>query len=166
MKKILSLLLVAVLTIGFCTAAYAVAASYYSTQAFLAELDEKGITYTVVGLDEDNDEKVKVNNTDDNGFSYTINYFFDDQQENCSLIVWNIINYDDVDLAKVLRVCNSLNKDYKYIRFYVDESDNTVTAQYDSIFRTNDIDEILWEATLYMVDILEEAYPTLAVYDK
>ena len=167
MKKLLSLTLALLLLAGLCTTAFATEAQYASTKAFLALMDEKGIHYSVEGIDANGYEKVYINNTDtDINFSYTIKYFFDDGGENCSLRVWDIITFTDADFAKVLRTVNSLNGQYKYVKFTVEESDNTVTASIDTIFRTHDIDQILWEATLYVVDIIEAGYPSLSVYDQ
>lgn len=167
MKKLFVLTLACMMLIGLCTTAFATEAQYASTKAFLALMDQKGVNYTVTGMDSNNNEMVSIKNTDsDINFSYTIKYFFDPEEENCSLRVWDIITFTDADFAKVLRTVNTLNCRYKFVRFTVDEDDNTVTAAIDTIFRTHDIDQILWEATLYVVDIIEGAYPDLAVYDK
>lgn len=166
MKKFLVLALSVLLLVGSALPAYAVAPQYKSTQAFVATLDEKDISYTVVGVDPDEDEHVRVSNTDDNDFSYTINLYFDPNEENCSVRVWNIISYSDADYAKVLRTCNALNYKYKYIRFYADESDNTVTASIDLIYRDHDVGEIVLEAVVHMASILEKGRPDLLVYDK
>jgi hypothetical protein len=167
MKKLLSLTLAMLLLVGLCSTAFATEPQYASTKAFLALMDQKGINYSVEGIDANGYEKVYINNTDsDINYSYTIKYFFDDNGENCSLRVWDIITFADEDFAKVLRTVNSLNCQYKYVYFTVEESDNTVTASIDTIFRTHDIDQILWEATLYVVDIIEAGYPSLSVYDQ
>lgn len=167
MKKLFALIMAAMMLFCACTTAFAATASYSSTQAFCNLLDAKGVKYELGGLDSNNNEKLSIHNNDStNDFSYTIRYFFDDGQENCSLRVWDVISYSDADFAKVLRAVNKLNFDYKYVRFYLDESDNTVTAAIDTIYRTHDIDQILWEATMYVVNILEVAYPILSVYDQ
>ncbi len=167
MKKLLALTLACMMLLGLCSTAFATEPQYTSTKAFLALMDQKGINYSVNGFDSNGNEMVSISNTDsDINYSYTIKYFFDDGEENCSLRVWNIITFADADFAKVLRTVNSLNCQYKYVRFTVDESDNTVTASIDTIYRTHDIDQIIWEATLYVVDIIEAGYPALAVYDQ
>lgn len=166
MKKILAMLLALVLTIGVCMPALAINAQYSSTKAFLSALDEMDITYTVNGINDGNYEDVSIENTDDNGFTYTIRLFFDENEENCSIRVWNIIHFNDADFSKLLRTCNTLNNEYNYVCFSVDESDNTITATMDLIYRTNDVDQIVLEAILRMANILEDVYPQLAVFDK
>lgn len=166
MKKTLALLLTLVLTISVCLPAMAATAQYPSTKAFLTTLDEADINYTVNGINENNYEEVSVANTDDNGFSYTIRLFFEDNNENCGIRVWNIIHFNDADFSKLLRICNTLNNDYKYISFSVDESDNTITASMDLIYRSHDIGDIVLEAVLRMASILQDTYPQLAAFDK
>ena len=165
MKKALAFLLVSLLVVGLCMPTYAVTAQYKSTQAFIEKLDEVGLKYSLSSPDEDGDELVKINNKDDNGFEYTIRLYFDENEENCFIRVWNIIHYSDFYFSKVLRVCNSLNYKYRYLRFYADESDNTVTASIDLIFRDNDVGEIAMEAVVTTASILEKAYPSLEIYD-
>ena len=101
---------------------------------------------------------------DDNGYSYTMCFFFENNEENAAIRVWDIITYSDADFSKVLRVCNALNTEYKYVNFNAEESDNTVTAAVDFIFRNNDVGPIIKEGLLHLVNILEDAYPRLSVY--
>lgn len=166
-KRFLSfVLLLAVCSTMFAPAAMAVSASYSSTQAFLRALDEEGIIYTLHGIDERiNYECVTMNNKGEE-LSYTINYFFSEDSTYTGLRVWNVITYNDSDLAKVLRTCNSLNSDYKYVKFYADESDNTVTVEMDLIHRSGDVGDIVLEATLRLANVLDESYERLAVYDR
>ncbi len=166
MKKFLAMILMTALLMGVCLPAQAVEAQYNSTKALLAEMDAIGITYTVLGVNEDGYERVTINNEDDNGFEYTLYFFFEDNEENASIRVWDIITYSDADFAKVLRVCNALNTEYKYVNFNAEESDNTVTAAVDFIYRTHDVGPIVKEGLLHLVNILEDAYPRLSVYNK
>lgn len=166
MKKFLAVLLASLLIAGLCMPAHAVTAQYKSTQAFADILDSLEITYSLSGPDSDGDELISIENEFDNGYECTFHVYFNSHEENCYIRVWNIISYDDADFSKVLRACNTLNNQYKYVRFYADESDNTVTASLDLIFRDNDVDQIVLEALLTAVSILEDAYPALEIYNK
>ena len=165
MKKLLSLVLAAMLCLSVCAVSLAESAQYYTTQEFLDYLDQKGVTYTLEGIDNAGYEVVKVTNKGD-AFTYDIKYFFDDGMENTGIRVWDVIEYADADFAKVLRVCNTLNSSYRYAKFMADESDNTVTCSMDLMYRANDIAEIHWEATLRIVDILDNGYESLSIYNK
>ena len=166
MKKAIARLLIAAILIVICLPVQAEAAQFRSTQALLAALNEAEIAYTIGGLDDDGDERVRIPYRDANNFEYTIHLFFDDNEENCYLRVWNIINYAEVDFSKILRVCNSLNNKYNYVCFNADETDNTVTATMDTIYRDNDVGEIVLEAVQHMMSIIEKSYPSLEVYDQ
>lgn len=166
MKKLFSLLLIVTLLLTCCSGALATSATFANTKVFLDMLDEKGISYTMVGIDPDGDEKVEIDNTSE-FFSYTLKFFFTPDNETINIRVWDVIHFDEEDLTKVIRDVNSLNAGYKWIKFYVDETDNTVTASMDLIVRENGrVDEVAWEGTLSMVDLLDIGYELLSVYNK
>lgn len=146
----------------FNFSALAVTAAYSTTQEFLNVLEKEDIRYSIKAIDKDGDEPVSI----DWGNNQIFKYFFSEDMETTSLRVWNIITYNDIDLIKVLRVCNSLNCNYRYVCFSVDETDNTITAAIDIIHRQNDVGEIVWEATLHMINIIDDGYQLLSVYDK
>lgn len=166
MKKWLAALCAAILLCAACCAAAESPAAYESTGAFLALMDAKGMTYTLEGLDGEAREKVVIRNTDAGGNTYDISYFFEPGDERCALRVWNLITFDAAKRPEVLRALNTLNSEYRYVRFHADESDNTVTASMDLIFHREDAALIVWEATLHLVDILETGCPALAAYGK
>ncbi|MBQ2954711.1 MAG: hypothetical protein IJE07_14365 [Clostridia bacterium] len=162
MKKILAVLLLIALLAPCCTA-LADTATYATTRAFLKALDEEGITYVNRGLDEDNDEYIIVYNMDEN-HSYTMDIFFEEDQEHTSIFVWYIIAFDEADLLKVMLACDTLNGSYNYTCFYVDETDNTVTCSMNLIYRDKNVDLVVMDAIKYMAAILELAYPVLTPY--
>lgn len=165
MKKVISVFVVFALVITvFSFSAYAVSPTYSSTRSFIYLLDDANIKYTVYGVLDGGDECVTVSNSGDY-FSYDIDYFFDSNLENAALRVFDIITYKDADYVNVLKTVNDLNSRYKYVKLYADESDNTVTADADLIFRTHDVGEICLEATLYMAQFLDTAYKELRIYN-
>lgn len=164
-NRILAFLLAAVLFLSLCTPALAATAQYATTRAFLQYLDEQDVIYTLEGIDSADYEVVKLKNNGE-AFSYDIRYFFADSLDNTAIRVWNIIEYSDSDFAKVLRVCNTLNGKYRYATFEADESDNTVTCAIDVMYREGVVAELLWEATLRLVNILDNGYEALSVYDR
>jgi len=166
MKKSLCLILALVLMMA-CTSAFA--AKLSSTQAYLDILDANDVTYTLSSMADDaKNERVKIAYTSSTTpkFDYDINCFFNTDLQDCALRVWNLIAFSDADFAKVLRACNTLNNDYRFATFEVDESDNTVTVSMDIIFRSNDVADIMWEATQRLCDITERGYEVLSVYSK
>lgn len=143
----------------------AVQAKYANTIAFLKAMDDLDIKYVVQGVNEKKLEQIQIDNQGEQ-VSYTINYFFDEENTECGLRVWNLITYKDADYAWVLRAINKLNYDYKYTKWFVDETDNTITVGWDIIMReNNDVGAILSEATLHLVQIIDAGYEVLGAYD-
>lgn len=164
MKKILAALLVLALCLSVSASALSETA-FATTRAFLETLEEADIAYANRGLDVDGDEHVVVVDPDKN-ISYTIHYFFEDDLEHTSVFAWNIITFDPADTLRVMYVCNSLNYDYNYTCWYVDETDNTVTCSMNLIYRDDNVGQVVTEATVYLMQIIEQAYPSLSVYQK
>lgn len=161
MKRLISLLVATLLLFGVCATAFASPAQYTSTQLFLDLLKEKDVSYTYVGINENDYERIKVSNTDsDVGISYTLEYYFDPNNENASIRVWDVAVFgeDQGSLINALVACNNCNSSWKYITFLAEE-DNTVTAKMDLIYRGDSVSEVVWEATLHMTNVLGEAYP-------
>ncbi len=166
MKKFLAVLLLMVLCTSACLPAFASGeAEFGTTGAFLATLDEAKINYVVNGIDSDGDEHVYLRNPDSD-IPYTIHYFFESDLEHTSIFAWNLITFDEKDLLRVMHVCNTLNADYNYTCFYVDTTDNTVTCSMNLIYRDDNVGMVCADATLYMMAIIESAWPTLAPYDR
>ena len=164
MKRTISLILAVVLCFGMlpvmASADYTVA-QYSSTRSFLRYLDEKGIKYSWQGVNENNQEKVTVSYSDDNWGSVKFSIFFDSNCENAYFYIWNLCSYNETMFASLCQTLNSLNYKYRIARFYADTSDNSITVYYDTIFRSNDVGEINYEALYRMLDIACEAYDTL-----
>ena len=137
--------------------------AYASTKAFLDKLDAEYFTYTLRGVDDDNDERVSLT-IEGEETSYGFIYFFNNDLQHTNIRVWYLIEFDPADLLNVVQACNELNYNYNYARFYVDESDNTVTVSMDLIYKLEDAGEVVWEATRRMTNIINEAYPTLSKF--
>lgn len=167
MKKFLSFLLSAMLLLSVSSTAFAATPVFQSTIDALAALDAKDINYDLYGLDSDGDELVIIPNGDNEiGAEYDLYCFFDQNEENCYIYVWNLITFADADYLPVLQLCNQINDDYRFVTFTVDTSDNTVYVTSDLIYRDNDVGEIFWEAVLHVVNIIHDAYPMLVPYNK
>ena len=73
---------------------------------------------------------------------------------------------DQADTLRLMYVCNTLNDSYNYTCWYVDETDNTITCSMNLIYRDDNVDEVVTEAMVYMMKIIEAAYPSLSPYIK
>ena len=141
-------------------------AQYGSTKQFLRLLDDMDVKYTWQGIDSDENEVISIGNNTDVVGSYSIKVYFDDNDENCSIRVWNVIDYNYAMSSSVYAAVNSINKTYKYVKFYADDSDNSVTASMDLIYRDSDVGEICAEALLDIVRVIDSAYPDLKPFER
>lgn len=161
MKRLLAFLLLAALCFASaCTPASAEGAAYRSTQSFIDVLTHAGQPYTLHGVDEDGDEWLTLENPGD-PFAYTVTLLFGRDQKHASIRVWYVMDYDASRLTEVARVCNALNSQSRFLCLYADESDHTVTASMDLIFRDGDAGQVTAEALRRLTDALHQARPQL-----
>lgn len=169
MKKVIVFLLtLSLLTAALIAPAFAVSPKYENTRAFLELLDANDIMYTLIGVDDDGDEKVTIDNRSDAiPKGYTIRLFFSEENDEVSLRVWNLVDFDADNLGLVLKAVNQANYDYKYVRFYVDESDYSITASIDDVVRANtDTADIILDSLLDLVDVMDVVYPSISIFEK
>ncbi len=161
-KKLFAFLLVLCLFLSLSVSALAVKAQYGPTIEFLKVLDREDHHYKYMGIDDDDQEEVDVTFTGDNVDSIPVKIFFDDDLDSVSLRSWRVIYFDKEDLADVLTAVNDLNSEYKFVKFVVDVEDLSVDAEVDCPLRDDaNAGEIAYDGLYYIVQIVDEAYPTL-----
>ena len=168
-KRLLSIMIAALLLLVMAAPALAVpsAVTYGNTRSFLEALDELELKYTYGGIDQDNDEKVTIETTlEDTDKSIEIFFYFSEDEELCSIRVWNLIDFDEENLAELYKICNDLNAGYKYCKFYVDESDYSISVDLDVILRSTDSADICSEALAHIYNICTYAMEDLSPYAK
>ena len=85
-------------------------------------------------------------------------------QTDVSLRVWDVIEFEESDLAKVLITANDLNASYKWVKFVVYTEDCTVSAEMDATFGEDDAGEICLRDLYRIIDIVDLAYPEFEPY--
>ena len=167
MKRTVAFWLVTLLILSGAVSALAVPnnVQYSATRRFLELLDEKEIDYTYTGVDSDNRDRITMK-FEENDILISMLLFFYDDNEHCGMRVWNLIDFNASDLEEMYKVCNGLNTSYKYVTFYVDENDNSITVSEDLIFRLSSADEVCFEGLVRCVDICSQAMETLKKYMK
>ena len=160
-------LLIALLVITSGISAFAVpnSVAYSSTRDFLTVLDNESIRYSYDGINNDNDERVKVSYSLDDT-KITVICFFKEDTKSCSMRVWNFIDYEASDANQVIQTLDQLNSKYRWVKFYSDASDNSVTVSLDAVFRNNDVGEICRECLRHIVNICDDCYTILKPYNK
>ena len=167
MKRTVAFWLVTLLILSGAVSALAVPGNvqYSATRRFLEQLDEKEIDYTYTGVDSDNRERITMK-FKANDILISVQLFFFDDNEQCGMRVWNLIDFNASDLNEMYKVCNDLNTAYKFVSFTVDEDDNSITASEDLIFSLSSADEVCIEGLARCVDVCSQAMETLKKYMK
>ena len=169
MKKFVCLMLVAVCLFGMAVPAFAqeeLTAQYATTQSFVDVLEERELKHTLEGIDENGYEKIRLRNRDDQGNRYEIVFYFAKEQDSCNIRVFGMINYAEEDVADVLRAVNTLNRKWKFVKFYINEDSRTVAAAVDLLFNDTDVGDIVLQGTLKVNRILKDGFSVLNAYDQ
>ncbi len=166
-RKLFAALLVLCLFLSLSCPAFAVSARYGPTRAFLKVLDRESHKYNYMGIDEDDREQVNVTFSGDNLDRIPVEIYFDSELDDVSMRSWRVINFDRSDLDEILEAVNQANCDYKFVKFVVDEEDLSVDAEIDCPLRDDEnAGEIAYDALYYIILIIDEAYPSLRVFNK
>lgn len=169
MKKMIKKGLAALLLAGIAACmpmqALAVTAQYSTTQAFLDAMDAEQLRYTWKGVDNDGDERVEVSFNGDNMSAIKTIWFFDQDLDRVSVRVWDVIKYDGSAIDQLYPSLNKVNADYKFVCFYADDYDDTVTAKVDAEITPESAGTTCVNLLFTVVNITDEAYTTLAPYD-
>ncbi|MDO4492864.1 MAG: trypsin-like peptidase domain-containing protein [Clostridia bacterium] len=140
---------------------------YETTAAFLRELDSRGTACTFDGLDEKGTERVYIENRNDQGYKYVIRCAFSEEGRSLRIFVWNAVDFNAKDLGKAIRFVNDLNAKYKWARFSVDRSDNSVTCDTDLVLpEDGTAGEIAYTGLVHLAQVLNSAYEVLGTIAK
>ena len=119
-------------------------------------MDREDISYT------EQDERVlKIVYNGDNLETIPVYVFFDkDGDPYVQFKCWNIANFK-TNREKGIDVCNQLNHEYRWVRFYID-NDNDVVADIDAVIDEDTCGDVCFSLVGRVVSIVDEAYPTIA----
>ncbi len=118
-------------------------------------LDSKGIRYTP------NEEKstIKTGFKAENKQGIELLLIFDDSNDSMAIRSFEYVSFPANKIEKMYEVCSKMNKQYRWIKFYVDENDNTITLGDDAVIQLDTAGDEAWELIVRMVSIGDEAYP-------
>lgn len=162
MKKLLCSVLALVLCLAMFTApALAATATIPTAVSFCKTLDDADIVYTCEGLDDDGDDVIEIEMTSEEAPNYTITYCFTSDCADTYLRIFYVCDVPEDKLADALITCNTLNDDYRFARFILDTSDNTITLAMDVLHTEETAAELMLQATIYACQIYELGYQAL-----
>ncbi len=124
--------------------------------AFMAEMDRKGIKYTDV-----DENRVSVSYSGDNTNGIKVNVIFDKDGDNLvALRCWSFGKVPANKRTVVMEACNSLNNQYRWVKFYIDEDGDVCTAL-DAVVDISTVGAECIQLVSRMVDIYDNGYPVL-----
>lgn len=167
MKKLVCLVICAMLLIVFNAPLAFAASPVYSNTAEVVQLfDKMGIKYSLQGMLDSDTEWITLRNKGEE-CTYDIAIVFNSDNEEANIRVVSLIEYSEYTYASVLQTINALNQEVKWAKFYALEDDKTIWVEMDVILREEDDSaEYVLEAVLHIAQIIDYAYPKLAVYAK
>ena len=122
---------------------------------FMRHMDRNNIKYTDV-----RENVVRVVYTGDNLRTIPVFVFFDaDGDPLVSFKCWEIANFKDEKMAGGVIACNQLNKEYRWVKFYLDD-DSDVVAQIDAYVDEETCGSECTNLVKRMVNIVDDGYPT------
>ena len=125
-------------------------------QLFMEYMDREGIKY----VDRDT-YVVRVTYTGDNLKSIPVYVFFDeDGDPMVQFKCWDIANFKDKE-GKGIFTCNSINKQYRWVKFYLDD-DSDVVASIDAYIDPESCGQECMSLVRRVVNISDDAYPEFA----
>ena len=122
-----------------------------------AYLDSKGLRYRV---EEENRIRIAYGDLDNIGRAEVL-VIFDDNDTSVGLRCFNVCNIPENKVVNLYEVCSKLNERYRWIKFFVDENDNTITAADDAIVQAETSGEEVLDLVRKMIHIVDEAYPEI-----
>ena len=158
-KRLVSCLLALTILLGLCASALAITTSnegqYQTTRAFIKKLNAESLKYTYLDIESNKNEHVRVVFESKEFDSITFDIFFDEDEDGVGIRVWNLVK---VKSSKnyALNAVNSLNYQYKYARFYLDETDDTVTCSMDAYLDEDCAGAVTYRMLMVLMDIITD----------
>ena len=100
-----------------------------------------------------------------NGFdnipSIDILLVFGDSDKDVALRVYDLCKFNADKQGKMFKACSAMNAKFRWIKFYVDKSDNTISAENDAVISPETAGSEVFELVMRTCSIVDEAYPEL-----
>lgn len=88
-----------------------------------------------------------------------ITIFFDDNDRTVAVRAFNVCKVPAEKKPAIYKLCSDLNGRFRWVKFHVDESDDTITAEDDAVLEANTAGEEIFELMVRMTSIVDDAYP-------
>lgn len=125
------------------------------TAAYMESIDMK---HEVMGED---GEVISLSFALDNREGLRLVIHFSENGDSIKISAYDLVKFPSDRKDRMYKVCNELNAKYRWVKFYVDERDDTITADTDEIIQMDSCAEHTVQATVQLVQIADEAYPDI-----
>ena len=95
------------------------------------------------------------------GSSIDIFFQFDESDTHVHLEGINFVTVPEDKYDRMYKVLNQVNNEYKLVKFTLDEENGQIIARDDAVIQLDSCGEECFELMIRMVQIVEDAYPTL-----
>lgn len=90
-----------------------------------------------------------------------ITIIFDDNDRTVALRAFSILKIPDSKVNNMFAVVNALNQKFRWIKFIIDEEDNTIDAADDAVIQLDSCGDEVMELCLRFASIVDDAYPEI-----
>lgn len=89
---------------------------------------------------------------------YTVLFISRDDDSDVAVRVYDLVKFNGSKLKSMERVANALNRQYRFVRFVVDKSDNTLGLEFDFPERTPDVGKSAVEIFIRIMKMVDDTY--------
>ena len=86
---------------------------------------------------------------------------FDKGDSSVAIRAFNIAKVPDDKKDGMFAAVNALNHKFRWIKFVIDEEDNTIVVEDDAVIQIDSCGEEVFELCLRLASIVDEAYPEI-----
>ena len=126
-----------------------------AAKMFAALLDAQGMTHRVMG---DDDEVIRTGWNLDNT-KLEIFFFFFKDSENVHIEGHDFIKIPKEKEDKFYKICNDLNKQYRWFKFTLNTERHELVLEDDAIIQLDSCAEEVFELMLRMTHVVDEVFP-------
>lgn len=81
-----------------------------------------------------------------------------DDDSDVAMRLYDFVQFDEALTEKVMMVTNEINTQYRYLKFYVDTRDNSVTVEWDFPVRCDNVGAVAVEMLFKLIKVTDDIY--------
>lgn len=120
--------------------------------------DSIGFKYRVLGQ---NGEAISIVMSGDNISSLEIGAIFSENNDTVKLVVFELAKFPANKVNDMYKVCNDLNKQYNWAKFYVNEEDGQISVEDDAVIQLDSAGEETFRCIQQLFGVCNIAYPNI-----